>query len=246
MPPKVLRDTGYLQMKDKAITSTQMYKIEENGHEILGMKRLLMMENAGHGTADMLIQRFGDSLKSMKIVAVCGSGNNGGDAFVACRHLSAHGVENITALLLVPPKRIRTNEAKTNWRIISKMSSIKRIAIANGEKAALGSTFEKEIQAADVILDGVIGTGVKGGIKEPYSSVFDKINKSKAFVLAIDVPSGLDPDTGTPSNKCVKASATVTFHRTKIGLKNAKKYTGYVHIEPIGIPTEAEEGILIK
>ena len=203
-----------------------MYKIEENGHEILGMKRLLMMENAGHGTADMLIQRFGDSLKSMKIVAVCGSGNNGGDAFVACRHLSAHGVENITALLLVPPKRIRTNEAKTNWRIISKMSSIKRIAIANG--------------------DGVIGTGVKGGIKEPYSSVFDKINKSKAFVLAIDVPSGLDPDTGTPSNKCVKASATVTFHRTKIGLKNAKKYTGYLHIEPIGIPAEAEEGILIK
>lgn len=246
MPPKVFRDTGYLQMKDKAITSTQMYKIEENGHEILGMKRLLMMENAGHGTADMLIQRFGDSLKSMKIVAVCGSGNNGGDAFVACRHLSAQGVEKITALLLVPPKRIRTYEARTNWRIISKMSSIKKVAIANGEKAGLGSTFDREIQAADVILDGVIGTGVKGGIKEPYASAFDKINKSKAFVLAIDVPSGLDPDTGTSSNKCVKASATVTFHKLKIGLKKAKKYSGYIHVEPIGIPPEAEEGVLIK
>jgi NAD(P)H-hydrate epimerase len=233
-------------MKDKGITSAQMYKIEENGHEILGMKRLLMMENAGHGTADMLIRRFCDSLKSKRIVAVCGSGNNGGDAFVACRHLSAYGVENITALLLAPPKRIRTHEAKTNWRIISKMSSIKKVVIANGEKVGLGPAVEREIQAADVILDGLIGTGVKGGIKEPYSSVFDKINKSKAFVLAIDVPSGLDPDTGRPSNNCVKASATVTFHRTKIGLKNAKKYTGYIHIEPIGIPTEAEEGVLIK
>src|ERR687896_1779173 len=146
-------------MKDQGITSEQMYKIEENGHALLGMKRLLMMENAGHGTADMLIQRFGDSIKSKKIVAVCGSGNNGGDAFVACRHLSAHGVEKISSLLLVPPKRIRTHEAKTNWRIISKMSSIKKVAIANGEKVGLGSTFEREIQSADVILDGVIGTG---------------------------------------------------------------------------------------
>lgn len=223
-----------------------MYKIEENGHELLGMKRLLMMENAGHGTADLLIQRFGGSLKSKKIVAVCGSGNNGGDAFVACRHLSAYSIENITVLLLVPPKRIRTHEAKTNWRIIRKMNSIKKVVMANGEEAGLGPAIEREIQSADVILDGVIGTGVKGGIREPYSSAFDKINKSKAFVLAIDVPSGLDPDTGTPSNKCVRASATVTFHRTKRGLKNAKKYTGYVHIEPIGIPTEAEEGVLTK
>ena len=79
-------------MNSQAITSEQMYKIEDNGHRLFGMKRLLMMENAGHGTADFLLRRFDAGLKRKKIVAVCGSGNNGGDTFVACRHLAAASV----------------------------------------------------------------------------------------------------------------------------------------------------------
>jgi NAD(P)H-hydrate epimerase len=233
-------------MKEQGITSEQMYKIEENGHALLGMKRLLMMENAGHGTADLLHQRFGDSLKTKKIVAVCGSGNNGGDAFVACRHLAACHINNITALLLVPPGKIRTQEAKINWRIIGRMKSIKKIVMANGQTDGLSRAVEVEIQGADIILDGLIGTGVKGGIKEPYSSAFDRVNESDAFVLAIDIPSGIDPNTGNPSNKCIKANATVTFHRVKRGLNIAKQYTGHVQVEPIGIPPEAEEGVLAK
>ena len=241
-----LARSGYENMKDQGITSEQMYKIEENGHALLGMKRLLMMENAGHGTADLLHQRFGDSLKTKKIVAICGSGNNGGDAFVACRHLAACHINNVTALLLVPPGKIRTQEAKINWRIIGRMKSIKKIVMANRQTDGLSRAVEVEIQSADVILDGLIGTGVKGGIKEPYSSAFDRVNESDAFVLAIDIPSGIDPNTGNPSNKCIKANATVTFHRVKRGLNIAKQYTGHVHVEPIGIPPEAEEGVLAK
>ena len=235
-----------MQMKVEGITSKQMYKIEENGHERFGMKRLLMMENAGHGTADMLIQRFGDSLKYKKIVALCGSGNNGGDAFVACRHLAAYHVNNITAILLASPKKIHTQEAKTNWRIINKMRSIRKILMTNRSTVGLNPAIEDQIRSADVILDGIIGTGVKGSIKEPYSLALDKINESNAFVLAIDIPSGLDPDTGSPSNKCVKANATVTFHRTKRGMFAGKQYTGDIYTEPIGIPPEAEEGVLTK
>jgi NAD(P)H-hydrate epimerase len=230
----------------KGITSNQMYKIEENGHEGLGMKRLLMMENAGHGTADLLVQRFGKSLKNKKIVAVCGSGNNGGDAFVACRHLAAYHANNITAILLTSPRKIHTHEAKTNWRIISKMGSIRKILMTSRPSRVLNPAIEVAIREADIIMDGIIGTGVKGSIKEPYSSAFDKISQSNAFVLAIDIPSGLDPDTGRPSNKCIKANATVTFHRAKRGIYVGKKYTGDIYTEAIGIPPEAEEGVIEK
>jgi NAD(P)H-hydrate epimerase len=232
-------------MNSQAITSEQMYKIEENGHRLFGMKRLLMMENAGHRTADFLLRRFDADLKRKKIVAVCGSGNNGGDTFVACRHLAAACITNITILLLTTPKEIRTTEAKSNWNIIRKMKSLKKITIGSHQQNDSGHVIETEIENADVILDGLLGTGVKGQIREPFSFAIDKINQSKAYVLALDVPSGLDPTSGEPSNKCIEANATITFHRMKKGLDIGKKYTGSIHIEKIGIPPEAEDGVLI-
>jgi NAD(P)H-hydrate epimerase len=232
-------------MNSQAITSEQMYKIEENGHRLFGMKRLLMMENAGHTTADFLLRQFDDGLKRKKIVAVCGSGNNGGDTFVACRHLAAACITNITIILLTTPKEIRTTEAKINWNIIRKMKSLKKITIGSHQQNDSGHVIETEIEDADVILDGLLGTGVKGQIREPFSFAIDKINQSKAYVLAIDVPSGLDPTSGEPSNKCIEANATITFHRMKKGLDIGKKYTGSIHIEKIGIPPEAEDGVLI-
>ncbi|MGC2484378.1 MAG: NAD(P)H-hydrate epimerase [Nitrososphaeraceae archaeon] len=232
-------------MNSQAITSEQMYKIEENGHRLFGMKRLLMMENAGHRTAEFLFRRFDAGLKRKKIVAVCGSGNNGGDTFVACRHLAAACITNITILLLTTPKEIRTTEAKSNWNIIRKMKSLKKITIGSHQQNDSGHVIETEIEDADIILDGLLGTGVKGQIREPFSFAIDKINQSKAYVLAIDVPSGLDPTSGEPSNKCIEANATITFHRMKKGLDIGKKYTGSIHIEKIGIPPEAEDGVLI-
>ncbi|MFY9565789.1 MAG: NAD(P)H-hydrate epimerase [Nitrososphaeraceae archaeon] len=232
-------------MNSQAITSEQMYKIEENGHRLFGMKRLLMMENAGHRTADFLLRRFDADLKRKKIVAVCGSGNNGGDTFVACRHLAAACITNITIILLTTPKEIRTSEAKINWNIIRKMKSLKKITIGSHQQSDSAHFIETEIEDADIILDGLLGTGVKGQIREPFSSAIDRINHSKAYVLAIDVPSGLDPTSGEPSNKCIEANATITFHRMKKGLDIGKKYTGSIHIEKIGIPPEAEDGVLI-
>ena len=238
------RKTLNQNMKSQAITSEQMYKIEDNGHRILGMKRLLMMENAGHGTADLLLREFDSSLKSKKIVAICGGGNNGGDAFVACRHLAAYGVFNISVVLLIPSGEIRTLEAKTNWKILKKMKSIKVISLRKSALGNIGQFFEMEIKGAEIILDALFGTGIKGKIREPYSSAIDRINRSNAFVLAVDLPSGLDPNTGNASNKCIKANATITFHRMKKGLNLAKKYTGRIQVERIGIPPEAEYGVL--
>jgi NAD(P)H-hydrate epimerase len=222
----------------KIITSEQMYRIEENAHSALGMRRFLMMENAGHGVADFVFSKFKGKLKNKKIVAVCGTGNNGGDGFVASRHLAGHSAK-ISIILLGYPTELRSEEAKLNWSIIEKMDSIEVIF---GKE--LSDELKERIAKSDVILDSIFGTGIKGEIRQPYSSAIDTINASKAFVLAVDVPSGFDPNTGKIHEKCVKADATITFHRLKIGLKKGRKYTGPIHVEWIGIPLEAELGVI--
>jgi NAD(P)H-hydrate epimerase len=221
----------------KPITSDQMYRIEENGHSVLGMRRFLMMENAGHGLADFVARRF-KNLKNKRIVAVCGTGNNGGDGFVASRHLAGYGAK-ITVVLLGSPSDLKSEEARLNWGIIEKMDSIE---IIFGKE--LTDEVKGRIAKAGIILDGIFGTGIKGEIREPYASAIDAINKSKAYVVAVDVPSGFDPNTAQIHEKCVRADATVTFHRLKVGLVRGKKYTGPVHVERIGIPPEAESGIV--
>lgn len=221
----------------KPITSDQMYRIEENGHSVLGMSRFLMMENAGHGVADFVARRF-KNLRNKRIVAACGTGNNGGDGFVASRHLAGYGTK-ITVVLLGSPSELRSEEARLNWGIIEKMTSIE---IIFGKE--LTDEVKGRIAKANIILDCIFGTGIKGEIREPYASAIEAINKSKAYVVAVDVPSGFDPNTGQIHEKCVRADATVTFHRLKVGLLKGKKYTGPVHVEWIGIPPEAESGVV--
>ncbi len=225
----------------KPITSDQMYAIEQNGHSIFGMRRFLMMENAGHGVADFVVQKF-KTLKNKRIVAICGTGNNGGDGFVASRHLAGYGAK-IVVILLGSPFDLRSEEARLNWSIIEKMDSIELIF---GKE--LTSEIKSRIANANIILDGIFGTGIKDEIRQPYASAIDAINNSKAYVLAVDVPSGFDPNTGQIHKKCIMADATITFHRLKVGLadnkKNKNKYTGPVYVEWIGIPPEAEKGVV--
>jgi NAD(P)H-hydrate epimerase len=229
----------------RPITSDQMYAIEQNGHSIFGMRRFLMMENAGHGVADLVVRKF-KTLKNKRIVAMCGTGNNGGDGFVASRHLAGYGAK-IVVILLGSPSDLRSEEARLNWSIIEKMDSIELIF---GKE--LTSEIKSRIANANIILDGIFGTGIKDEIRQPYASAIDAVNKSKAYVLAIDIPSGFDPNTGQIHKKCIMADATITFHRLKVGLadkkkknnNNKKKYTGTVYVEWIGIPPEAEKGIV--
>ena len=227
------------QMGEKAITSDEMYKIEENGHKLLGMRRIYMMENAGHGVADFIVSKFRYNLVGKKIVAVCGTGNNGGDALVACRHLAGYYGAELAIILLGSPISLHSEEASTNWKIIQRMNSIK-VFIGN----EMTDLVKGNIAEAQIVIDGIFGTGIKGIINDPHASAIVEINNSDAYVVAVDVPSGLDPNTGIPHDKCVHANATVTFHRLKIGLLNNKDYTGTVHLERIGIPREAERGVI--
>jgi NAD(P)H-hydrate epimerase len=224
---------------EEPISSDQMYSIEDKAHNLIGMKRVYMMENAGHGLADFIIAKFRGKLVGKRIVAICGTGNNGGDGFVAARHLSYYYGASVQVILLGFANDLRTEEAKINWQIIQKMDSIE---VTAGNE--INDKIKKTMVYADVIIDGIFGTGIKGEIREPHASAIKIINKSKAYVVSVDVPSGIDPNTGRAHDISVRADATVTFHRMKIGLLNNKKYTGVIHIEKIGIPHESEKGIV--
>jgi NAD(P)H-hydrate epimerase len=224
---------------EEPISSDQMYSIEDKAHNVIGMKRVYMMENAGHGLADFIILKFRGKLRGKRIVAICGTGNNGGDGFVAARHLSYYYGASVQLILLGFANDLRTEEAKMNWQIIQKMDAIE---VITGNE--INDKIKKTIEYADVIIDGIFGTGIRGEIREPHSSAIKIINTSKAYVVSVDVPSGIDPNTGRAHDVSVRADATVTFHRMKIGLLNNKKYSGSVHIEKIGIPHESEEGIV--
>lgn len=214
------------------ITVKQMMQIEENGHQ-MGFPRKLMMENAGASTTRYLVEKF-PNISSKKILVFAGLGNNGGDAFVVARHLAGYG-SDVKVILLGSPDKIKTDEGKTNWKLLEKMNSVDLIITSDVSGLDLQS---------DIIVDGILGTGISGKIKEPYASAIDMINKSKAFKLAVDVPSGLDPDTGNTSDKCVKADTTITFHKMKVGMPKRKDICGTILVEKIGIPPEAEDGVL--
>jgi len=214
------------------ITVKQMMQIEENGHQ-MGFLRKFMMENAGAAAARYLAENFPD-LSSKKILVFAGLGNNGGDAFVVARHVAGFGCD-VKVILLGSPDKIKTDEAQTNWKILEKMNSIDLIIASD--------VSDLDIKA-DIIVDGILGTGISGKIREPYASAIDLINKSKAFKLALDVPSGLDPDTGNVSDKCVKTDVTITFHKMKVGMPKRKDMCGTILVEKIGIPPEAEASVL--
>lgn len=224
---------------EEAISSDQMYSIEDKAHNLIGMKRVYMMENAGHGVADFLISKFKTKLRGKEIVVMCGTGNNGGDGFVASRHLSFYYGARVRLVLLGFTKDLRTEEAKINWQIIRKMDSTEIISCNK-----INDKIKRAIENADIIIDGIFGTGIRGEIREPHASAIKLINKSKAYVVSIDIPSGIDPNTGRAHDSSIRADATVTFHRMKTGLLNNKKYTGIIHIEKIGIPHESEIGVV--
>jgi len=228
------------KFEEKIISSEQMYKIENIGHNKFGMKKMLMMENAGFGVAEFILKKFKNKkLENFKILAVCGTGNNGGDAMVAARHLASLNL-NIRVILLGDPTAIKTDEASTNFQVINKMNrTINLVKLKN-----IDTKIKKDILDADIVIDGIFGTGIKGDILNPHLSIIKLINKSKAYIISVDIPSGLNPDNGETVSQCIKADTTITFHRIKSGLINNDQYTGNLILKKIGIPIETEEGLI--
>jgi ADP-dependent NAD(P)H-hydrate dehydratase / NAD(P)H-hydrate epimerase len=200
--------------------------------EAMGILKSSLMENAGKCIAEKVFEIS----KSCKVAIFAGTGGNGGDGFVAARHLLNKGFD-VDIYLLGQTFNIKSSESQNNWKIlqeISKETNSMNIHL-------IEDTSQLESVDSDITVDAILGTGTEGKLREPISSAVDIINNSNGIVIAVDIPTGLNPQTGKVEDKAVEADFTVTFHKKKSGIENAEtKYVGSVRVCDIGIPTEAE------
>ncbi|GBC71128.1 Bifunctional NAD(P)H-hydrate repair enzyme Nnr [Candidatus Calditenuaceae archaeon HR02] len=208
--------------------------VDENS-AYLGVDRRLLMENAGAAVARVLAMEVPD-LTSAKVLVVAGPGNNGGDALVAARHLAGK-VARLSVILLARPDQIRTPEAAANWEAISRMRRSVDYYVSDTLEALY--RLQQLFREADIIIDGIFGTGIRGEIREPYKTAINFINSPPAKVFSIDVPSGMDPDTGKYTTT-VRPSVTITLHGAKPFMTLQRELAGKTYIEPIGAPPDAE------
>jgi ADP-dependent NAD(P)H-hydrate dehydratase / NAD(P)H-hydrate epimerase len=211
------------------ITSREMRALEVNA-EYFGVSLLQLMENAGRNVAAEIASRF---THDEKVVIFCGLGGNGGDGFVAARHLLGHGFK-VMVVLAGKGSDIRHEAAVQNWRVLQPL----RGSIPIHEVA--DSSAIPPVNA-DIAVDALLGTGTKGKLKAPIAQIVERINGLAAFKIAVDVPTGVDSDTGEVLGTAVKADVTVTFHKAKAGLRAAKKYVGELLVRDIGLPSEMEQ-----
>ncbi|MGF3522668.1 MAG: NAD(P)H-hydrate dehydratase [Candidatus Bathyarchaeia archaeon] len=213
----------------ETINSQSMRALETNA-EYFGISLLQLMENAGRNVALEINARF---KPNRKVVVFCGLGGNGGDGFVLARHLTGMGFK-VTVVLVGRGRDIGHEAAAANWMALQTL----RGAIPIFEVSD-SSDFPKV--EADIVVDALLGTGTKGKLRPPILQAVEYINSLTAVKVAVDVPTGIDSDTGKVLGKAVKADLTITFYKTKTGLKNAEKYVGEVVVRDIGLPSALEQ-----
>jgi len=211
------------------ITPEEMREAESRASS-RGLGVAALMENAGRAVAQTVGERY-PPLEGRGLLVVCGTGNNGGDGFVAARYLSRE--REVRVLVLASdPAMVRTREARENLERLS--GGPVELAFAGDAQALAGRAGW--IEGAAIILDAILGTGVRGDVREPMATAIRLINGSRAVRVAIDVPSGLDPGSGeVPRGGAVRADLTLALHRPKTGLRGREDYTGEVVVVPIGI-----------
>ena len=200
--------------------------LDRRAIEEYGMPGVVLMENAGRGCAELL-RALG---VHGPVVICCGKGNNGGDGFVIARHLD-NGQIPVKVLLFGRPEDL-SGDAAINYRIIAKSGLPIESPQVDEE------TLRQELAPAEWIVDGLFGTGLTGPVRPPFDQIIAAINARSARVLAIDIPSGLDCDTGQPLGPTVRADHTATFVGLKKGFANpaAQAWLGRVHVIDIGMP----------
>jgi NAD(P)H-hydrate epimerase len=210
-----------------ALTRAEVRAFDRRCIEQLGVPGIVLMENAGRGVADVL--------RSLgirgRVTICCGKGNNGGDGFVIARHLTLYG-HNVRIFLFASLADLK-GDALTNYVSAARLGL--PIAVSIGESAGL-EMLRNELAESEWVVDALFGTGLEGAVRPPFDAIIQQINASPAKVLAVDIPSGLDCDTGEPLGPTVEAEHTVTFVALKKGFLNpsSRKWTGQIHVADIG------------
>ena len=219
MPPLSLRP----------LSRDEVRGVDARAVDEFGMSTLVLMENAGRGAAKLLRGRLGPQ---SRVMILCGPGNNGGDGAVVARHLDVWGV-SVRVVWFADPAHLR-GDAAVQFRILERAGIEQSSWQADRDVAGLDAL----IAGADWMVDALLGTGLTRPVEGTLRAAIEAINRSGKPVLALDLPSGLDTDLGTPLGIAVRATLTATFVAPKLGFTapGASAYLGAVSVIEIGVP----------
>jgi NAD(P)H-hydrate epimerase len=215
------------------LTRAEVRDLDRRAMEEYGVPGVVLMENAGRNVAEFIWNEGGR--RPHPTVICCGRGNNGGDGFVVARHLDRRGVD-VRVLLFARPDEL-TGDAVVMYRIVA--HSRVPIVVAPPDPPDAWLDEQLALDRPGFKVDALFGTGLRGPLRSPFDRIVDAINRRMyGTVVAVDIPSGLDCDTGEPLGPTVKATHTVTFVAPKAGFANpkAKEWLGEVHVVDIGAP----------
>ncbi len=216
------------------LTRSQVRSLDQIAVERFLIPSIVLMENAGKGATDCLFERIPGMADSPTVAVLAGRGNNGGDGFVVARHLALRGIPVEILLLGRREDFRRAGDAGTNFAIVESLG----LAI---HPVGTPEALEQRLKASRIVIDAMLGTGLAGAVRGLVGQCIDVLNDSGAhrgLIYALDIPSGLDCDTGLPLGRAVRATATATFAAMKTGLANgrAHEYSGPVDVVCIGTP----------
>ena len=220
--------SNQLVMTRKQVRSFDAWAINE-----LGIPGVVLMENAGRSCAELIKEKLSGIAKP-KVCIFCGTGNNGGDGFVIARHLKNSGFE--VAVVICGDRNKIKGDAKINLDILENLGQ--QIIEPDLNRSDLLQQIKELAAGADMLVDGIFGTGLEGLVSENYQRLIRIVNSLGIPILAIDIPSGLDCDSGKPLGEAIRANFTVTFVAMKKGFtagKEVSAYTGDIFIASTGV-----------
>lgn len=217
-----------------SVSAAQMAEVDRLMIQQFGIQLIQMMENAGRNLTEQANRMLGAGLSDRRIVVLCGTGNNGGGGMAAARHLHNRGAA-VTVALAGDRARLK---------------QVPALQLQILEQLGLGTTDSPQLIGADLLIDALIGYGLRGEPRPETADWIEQVNRADRPVLALDLPSGLNPDSGQPASSCVRATATLTLALPKTGLSapSARPYVGELYVADIGVPPEllAQLGIEAK
>ncbi len=232
---------SFIVMSRNEVRAFDRWAIDE-----VGIPGMVLMENAGRSCAELIKEKL-SAVEKPKVCIFCGTGNNGGDGYVIARHLTCrldscretrrpvNSGFTVIVVLCGDQDKVK-GDAKTNLEILERLGQpIEVLEMVSGK---IKSQVERLAAGADMIVDALFGTGLSGNLSEEYVELINSINEAGCPILAVDIPSGLDCDTGKVLGAAVRANYTVTFVAVKKGFINgaeAQKYTGEIYVASIGV-----------
>lgn len=213
----------------RRVTAAEIRQIDECATRDYEIPGLLLMENAGRSISEVVFRHY----RPCKVLIFAGKGNNGGDGFVVARHLVNRGF-SVQVVLLEDPSGLKS-DSLVNFKILCKMKIPVAVMVEASE-----DELHRHVQDADLVVDAIFGVGLRRSVSGVFESAIRAINRGPKQVVSVDIPSGLDADTGHVVGVAVRATKTVTLALPKRGLfeGDGPRFSGEIEIVDIGLPRE--------